>query len=102
MQAEGVHKLQEALQPIHKNTQLHYTNESKSNESNTLSQSFEHEKNLFKEDLIITKQEAPTIYRFHPLTQQSCKNISPLMHIPELEPDCTKKFSVIGEKKYQR
>ena len=75
LQTEAIHKLHEALKPIQKNTQLHYIHE-----SNTQSHSSEHENNIFQEDINITKQETPTIYRFHPITLESHKNISPPMH----------------------
>ena len=39
------------------------------------------------------KQDAPTIYTFHPTMLQSHKNISSLMHIAKTEPDCTTKFN---------
>ena len=97
LQTEAIHKLHEAFKPIKKNTQLHYTHKSntQSNE-HTQSHCSEHENNIFQDDVIITKQEGPTIYRFHTLTLESCKNISPLMHIQEIEPQCTTKFNGIG------
>ena len=79
------------MKPIQRNIQLNYTHE-----SNTQSYSSEHENNIFQEDVVITKQEMPTIHRFHPITLESCKNISPLMHIQEVEPHCTPKFNGIG------
>ena len=97
LQTEAIHKLHEALKPIKKNTQLHYTHKSNT-QSNEHIQSHcsEHENNIFQDDIIITKQEGPTIYIFHPLTLESHKNISPLMHIQEVEPQCTTKFNGIG------
>ena len=67
----------------------------RSNE-HTQSHSHEHENNIFQDDVIITKQDAPTIYTFHPLMVQSRKNISSLMHIAKIEPDCTIKFNGFG------
>ena len=72
LQTEARHKLQEALKSVKKNTHQQYTNKSNTHE-HTHSDTNEHQNNVFQHNVIITKQDVPTIYIFHSIMLQTCK-----------------------------
>ena len=52
--------------------------------------------NAFEDDIIITKEQPLTIFKFKPLTFKSREEIGPLVYINSIDPLSTQKFTNIG------
>ena len=92
-------QLQEALNTFNvHNKQQTETNAPKpdSNVSNSTHESTkQNEENVFKEDLLVLKQDKPSVYSFHPLMVESHTGIKFLIDMPQVQSNCTKKYTNI-------
>ena len=59
---------------------------------------FLHDKtdNVFEDDVIITKEQPPSVFHFKPLTFESREEVGPLVSINHIDPLSTQKFTNIG------
>ena len=55
------------------------------------------EDNVFEDDLLVLKQDKPSVYNFHPLMVESHTDIKFLINIPQVQSNCTKKYTNIGD-----
>ena len=53
----------------------------------------QNEENVFKDNLLVLKQDKPSVYNFHPLTVESHTDIKFLINIPQVQSNCTKKYT---------
>ena len=52
--------------------------------------------NVFEDDVIITKEQPPSVFHFKPLTFKSREEVRPLVSINHIDPLSTQKFTNIG------